>query len=389
LYNKNKEQTLNISRILLIESKILLKMDRIDLDHEKKKITTYLTYYKNQITPKLLSKREYETVLKKLDGGKLTPTEKVYLSRSVKKKLEAAKIVTWLCLQDLLTKTPKNIDPQALDYLNKLDPPFIDKDHKENTAEAGFESKPALAQDLLIIIDEIKPVFDKVFTLLKKLYKNFNVVTLNPIDATYNTYCLFKNNKLNKEKVVEAKALARGAETVLLFGKVGNLDYVRKLIRGVAAHVIEVSPKVTRISTSIRGSLREDAEEILPVLYNNVLEKRIKQIIEKKQPPEEIISMYLYGSVAKKNKIPNDIDMLVVFKDYKKKTLTEINKVLKPVQTYMSWVQKEIGKLTNIELEHRIQPKEETRAEMNNVIKAIINHGVRLHGDTIHEILEK
>ena len=97
--------------------------ESLDPGYERKKLIRYLLYFKGSIVRKALSPKEFEVIIKRLQGKGLTPTEQVYLSRSIKKKLEAARILTALRVLDAIEEK-KEMPPELLSYLGRLELPM-------------------------------------------------------------------------------------------------------------------------------------------------------------------------------------------------------------------------------------------------------------------------
>src|SRR3989338_7757514 len=72
------------------------------MEKSKEATLRYLEYFRNSIVPRTLSSREFEVLIKKIEGLQLTQTERNYLSRSIRKKLAGARIKAMLDVDRLI-----------------------------------------------------------------------------------------------------------------------------------------------------------------------------------------------------------------------------------------------------------------------------------------------
>jgi len=105
---------------------------KLDEEYEKEKIIRYLEFYRDHIIPKGLSPREFDTIMKRLEGKKLSQTERNYLSRSIRPKLAAAKILCELHLEDLINNRSKRYTQGLIQKLAHLDLPIKEQKYRQS-----------------------------------------------------------------------------------------------------------------------------------------------------------------------------------------------------------------------------------------------------------------
>ena len=74
---------------------------------------------KNTVIMKILGRVEIDTILKRIKGKKLKQTERNYLSRSIRPKLIAAKILTEEKLLEKIHRPDKSLEKKIIYNLDK------------------------------------------------------------------------------------------------------------------------------------------------------------------------------------------------------------------------------------------------------------------------------
>jgi len=355
-------------------------MAGIDKNYEKEKILTYLAYYKDTLVPKLLSAREYEAVEKKLAGEDLTPTERVYLSRSVKKKLEAARVATALGLLELVARPEKYLTHKFLKYLNSLELPEVQKGWDKKFGKGALQNKVYKARNLLIITNRDYGAKSK--RALRKMGACFSKYTIVSLDRReYADFSLLKNGLLDRKAYEKAEALAREADMTLLLGDVGDKDYIRDLVEKSGTPVAEISERPTLTSPKARGGIRRKPGDLLIPLYKYVLGARIGEIVQKHNPPRGIVAVYTFGSIEKgTNHLPNDADMLIV---------TKSEKTQNKLHPWLANYTQEIRDKLWINPDVSVRTEKEFMTKMDNVIKGVMDNPGIAYGKNIVAYLYK
>ena len=86
-------------------------------------------------------------------------------------------------------------------------------------------------------------------------------------------------------------------------------------------------------------------------LTNSEIPKQIKVIIEKKTDLfMSFEEMYIFGSVVSGKKFPNDIDLLLIYDEYKKDILSKIENIQLQVEAELS-IQVDLTVLSKAEID--------------------------------------
>jgi len=399
------------------------------MEKSKEATLRYLEYFRNSIVPRTLSSREFEVLIKKIEGLQLTQTERNYLSRSIRKKLAGARIMAMLDVDRLIGGRAQQILflPRLIIEEDRKISPLIEERiisklyHSKKIAiitGAGIstasgirtfrgkdgmwdeidplkyfssESLKKNKKETIRLLEELRQALkDKspnpahtALALMGQLFDAFSIITQN-IDGLHRkagnskilelhgnifgkrktgipAVTLF-NEEIDSGLYKQAYNLCQDADIIISCGTSAYFPYIRELIENSHAFKIEINPERTEISSLFEISLREKAEEILPLLYNKLLtEKLIAEF--RKIKLENIDLIYLFGSITKRKKIPNDVDVAVICqKQAKTDRIREI-----------------IRKFTPLKANITIYDKKGFYTRIDSIKKDIVENGILLY----------
>ena len=179
------------------------------------------------------------------------------------------------------------------------------------------------------------------------------------------------NEGINTKEYKYAQNAVMNCDILFLIGTSGYFDYIGSLIDKCPGFIIEINPDRTRLTKKADISIREDAENIMPRLYNQVLINKILKEFRKDFESKNILSIYMYGSILRERRIPKDIDLLLV-------SGTEGIKIDK-----INEIKKRIWKLCRTKTDIKTIRIEELKNNINEYRKEVLNKGILLFGKNI------
>jgi len=157
------------------------------------------------------------------------------------------------------------------------------------------------------------------------------------------------------------------SDIIFIIGTSAHYDHIHELIQDAPGYIIEINPEKTPLSETADSIIRAEAEEILPRIYNSLLKNFLVIEFRKEPLDKNIHSVYLFGSILKERRIPNDLDIMIVVK--KKPSIKDITKI-----------KDKILAISGIKPDLLIYSKEDLIERMNNMKEEILSKGILLYG---------